>query len=93
MKSVNITPFDISKYLKTEEDIKEYLNAILEENDTNLLLEALGDIAKAKGMTQIAKKSGLSRESLYKALSPSSHPRFDTVLKVLHALDIRITVA
>lgn len=92
MEKVTIKPFDISKHLKTEEDIKEYLKAILEENDTDLLLMALGDIAKARGMTQIAKDSGLSRESLYKALSPNSHPRFDTIQKVLHAMNIKLTV-
>ena len=66
MKDIKITQFDASDYLTSEESIIEYLNAVLEENDSALLLSALGDIAKAKGMTQIARDSGLSRESLYK---------------------------
>ncbi len=80
--------FDISDYLNDNKMITEYLNAILEEGDHSLLMAAIGDIAKARGMSQIASASGLGRESLYKALSPGAKPRFETVLKVLNALGI-----
>jgi probable addiction module antidote protein len=85
-----ISSFDISEYLKDEESIAAYLSAILEEGDTNLLLSAIGDIAKARGMSKIATESGLGRESLYKALDSSSKPRFDTVVKVLGALGVNM---
>ncbi len=84
--------FDISNYLKDEKTIAEYLNAILEENDQDLLLSAIGDIAKAKGMKLIADESGLGRESLYKAFLPGAKPRFETVLKVLEALGVNIMI-
>ncbi|MFP4013589.1 MAG: addiction module antidote protein [Chitinispirillaceae bacterium] len=86
-----ITEFDISEYLSDEESIAEYLTAIMEENDTRMLLSAIGDIAKAKGMSKIASESGLGRESLYKALNENAKPRFDTVLKVLEALGVNIS--
>jgi len=72
-----IAKFDASDYLDDEEMIAEYLNAVLEEDDQDLLLSAIGDIAKARGMKQIAKDSGLGRESLYKALAPGAKPRFE----------------
>ena len=78
-----MTKLDISDYLTDEETIAEYLNAIMAENDQDLLLSAIGDIAKAKGMKQIAEISGLGRESLYKALAPGAKPRFETIMKVL----------
>jgi len=84
--------FDISNYLKDEKTIAEYLNAILEEGDQDLLISAIGDIAKAKGMKLIADESGLGRESLYKAFLPGAKPRFETVLKVLNALGVNIMV-
>jgi len=84
--------FDISNYLKDEKTIAEYLNAILEEGDQDLLLSAIGDIAKAKGMKLIAYESGLGRESLYKAFLPGAKPRFETVLKVLKALGVNIMI-
>jgi probable addiction module antidote protein len=80
--------FDISDYLNDNKMITEYLNAILEEGDHALLMAAIGNIVKARRMTQIASSSGLGRESLYKALSPGTKPRFETVLKVLNALGI-----
>lgn len=92
MNKIKITQFDASDYLTNDVAIAEYLNAVLEENDSALLIAALGDIAKAKGMTQIAKDSGLSRESLYKALTVDSKPRFETVQKVLGALGMSLTV-
>jgi len=85
-----LTPFDASEYLDNDEVIAEYLTAALEANDSELLLAALGDIAKARGMSQIATETGLGRESLYKALAPGAKPRFDTILKVMHALGIRL---
>jgi probable addiction module antidote protein len=85
-----VTAFDVSEYLKDEASIAAYLNAIVEEGDPGLLLSAIGDIAKARGMSKIASESGLGRESLYKALSSDAKPRFDTILKVLSALGVNI---
>ena len=82
--------FDISEYLDSKEAISEYLNQVLENGDEQEIIRALGHIAKAKGMTQIAKKSGLGRESLYKALKPNSKPRFETIMKVIKAFDINL---
>ncbi|MDD5272813.1 MAG: putative addiction module antidote protein [Methylovulum sp.] len=89
--SVSSLPvFDIVNLLDGDEAISEYLSQVLEDGDSDELIRALGYIAKAKGMAMIAQKSGLSRESLYKALSPGSEPRFDTVLKVIKALGIKL---
>lgn len=82
--------FDAASYLDSEDMIAQYLNLALESGDSDLLLLAIGDIAKARGMTQVALDSGLGRESLYKALRAGSKPRFDTMLKVMHALGVRI---
>ncbi|MEI6334093.1 MAG: addiction module antidote protein [Methylococcaceae bacterium] len=82
--------FDMAKLLVNDEAISEYLSQVLDDGDNDELLCALGSIAKAKGMAMIAKEAGLGRESLYKALSPGSKPRFDTVLKVLKALGVRL---
>ena len=87
-----ITAFDASAYLDSEEAIAEYLTAALEDDDPALFLAAVGDVAKARGMMQIARDAGLGRESLYKALAPGAKPRYDTVLKVLPALGGRLTV-
>ncbi|MDA3925142.1 MAG: putative addiction module antidote protein [Kiritimatiellae bacterium] len=89
----HITKFDVSDYLTDEDSIAEYLNAILAENDQDLLLSAIGDIAKARGMKQIAEASGLGRESLYKALAPGAKPRFETVIKVLNVLGVNLTLS
>ena len=86
-----LVPFDVAKYLTDDEAVAEYMNAVLESEDFDLLLLALGDIARARGMAQIAKDAGLGRESLYKALAPGAKPRFDTVLKVARALGVRLT--
>ena len=72
---------DSAAFLKTDEDIAHYLEAVFEDGDPRLVAAALGDVARAKGMAQIAKAAGLGRESLYKALSPERHPEFATVLK------------
>jgi probable addiction module antidote protein len=88
---IKTTPFDVSDYLDSEEMIAEYLSAILEEDDPDLFIKALGDVAKARGMTQIAKETGLGRESLYKALRSGSNLRYQTVQKVLKAIGIKLT--
>lgn len=85
-----LVPFDAGRYLTDEAAITEYMNAVLETGDTDLLLLALGDVARARGMAQVAKDAGLGRESLYKALTPGAKPRFDTVVKVAHALGVRL---
>lgn len=83
--------FDAADYLDSEDAIIEYLNAILEENDADLFIQALGTIARARSMTAIAEKTGLSRESLYKALSADAKPRHETIMKVINALGFRLT--
>lgn len=90
VKISDLPSFDAANYLDSEEAITAYLNAILEENDDALLAEALGDIAKAKGMTQIARDAGIGRESLYKALRSGASPRFDTINRVLGALGVKL---
>ncbi len=84
------TKWDVVDYLKTDKDMAEYLEAAIEDGDPALISAALGDIARAKGMTRIARKAGLGRESLYKALSPNGNPEFATVLKVVRALGLRL---
>jgi probable addiction module antidote protein len=86
-----LVPFDAAKYLTDDEAVAEYMNAVLEAEDPDLLLLALSDVARARGMAQVAKDAGLGRESLYKALAPGAKPRFDTVLKVARALGVRLT--
>lgn len=85
-----LLPFDMSKMLDSDEAISEYLSQVLGDGDSDELIRALGYIAKAKGMALIANESGLGRESLYKALAPGAKPRFDTVLKVVRALGIKL---
>jgi probable addiction module antidote protein len=87
----DLAEFDVAEYLKTDADIAEYLRQILEEGDSNELIDALGQIARARGMTEIANSSGITREALYKALRPGSHPRFDTIQRVCGALGVRLT--
>lgn len=86
-------PFDAADYLTDEETIAEYLNAALEDPNPDLFLIAVRDVARARGMTQLAKDAGLGRESLYKALTPGAKPRYDTVLKIMHALGVKFTAA
>ena len=83
--------FDAARYLNDDEAIAEYMTAVLETNDPDLLLLALSDVARAKGMAQVAKDAGLGRESLYKALAPGAKPRFETVMKVARALGVKFT--
>lgn len=87
------TKWDSSEFLKTEEDIAAYLNAALEDGDTSVIAAALGDVARVKGMTQLAKETGITRDGLYKALSPTGNPSFDTVQKVVKAFGLRMDVA
>ena len=89
--SAKLLPFDAARYLTDDAAIAEYITAVLETGDADLLLLALGDVARARGMAQVAKDAGLGRESLYKALAPGAKPRFDTVLKVARALGVRLT--
>jgi probable addiction module antidote protein len=83
-------PWDPSEHLQTEEDMVAYLDAALEDGDSALVAAALGDIARARGMTQIAREAGVGRESLYKALSPEGNPELATILKVVRALGWRL---
>jgi probable addiction module antidote protein len=90
MAKTQTRPWDVIQHLVTEEDMAAYLEAALEDGDPALVAAALGDIARAKGMTQLARDTGLGRESLYKALSPDGNPEFATVLKVVRALGLRL---
>jgi probable addiction module antidote protein len=87
------TVWDAAQYLKSEADMVLYLQAAFENGDPTLIAAALGDIARAKGMTRIGRAAGLGRESLYKALSPGGNPEFATVLKVIRALGLKLKVA
>lgn len=82
-----------SEYLESEDDIAAYLNAALEDGDTSVIATALGDIARAKGMTQLSKETGITRDGLYKALSPTGNPSFDMVQKVVKAFGLKLDVA
>lgn len=84
--------FDRAAYLDNDEVIAEYLSAAAEDPNPEVFLAALGDVAKARGMAQIAKDAGLGRESLYKTLSAGAHPRFETINSVLHALGVKFAV-
>lgn len=88
----DLPEFDFSEHLEDETAIAEYLAAIMEEDDAGLLAAALGDIAKARGMTDIAAASGMTREALYKALRPNTQPRFETIARVCTALGLRLSV-
>jgi probable addiction module antidote protein len=90
---VKTIPWDSAAYLKTDEDIANYLEAVFEDGDPALINHAFGVVARAKGMAQIAKATGLGRESLYKALSAQGNPEFSTVLKVIRALGLKLKVA
>jgi probable addiction module antidote protein len=92
-KTINVRElpeFDAARYLDNEESIAVYLTGILEANDAALLASALGDIARARGMTEIAKAAGITREALYKALRPDAAPRFETISRVCAALGVRL---
>lgn len=87
---VDLPEFDVSEFLYDDRAIAEYLNLVLEDGDPKLLAATLGDIAKARGMTEIAKASGISREALYRALREGATPRFDTIAKVCAALGVKL---
>ena len=91
IKVSELPEFDVSEVLDDEQAIAEYLSAVLESNDSALLLAALGDAARARGMSAVAEASGIAREALYKALRPGAHPRFDTIQRVCAALGVRLT--
>lgn len=82
--------FDASEYLGSEDEIAAYLSAVMVENDPDLLIAALGDIARARGMAKLAEDTGLNRESLYKALRPGAKPRFETIFRIMRALNINM---
>jgi probable addiction module antidote protein len=89
---IKTTPYDVAEHLRTEEEMLLYIEAAFEEagDDASFIAKALGDVARARGMTQVAREAGLSRESLYKALSGERSPDFSTLLKVMRALGIRL---
>jgi len=89
----NLAPFDAADYLDNEQVVAEYINAALEDENPEVLLQAIADVAKARGMTQLANSTGLGRESLYKALAPGAKPRYDTVLRLVRALGVELHAA
>lgn len=93
MSTIKTQPFDMANHLSSEEEIAEYLRQVLEDNDPAELAGALGDIARARGMTQLARDTGLSRESLYKSLSGERAPSSETLFKVIHAMGFKLTLA
>lgn len=90
LEGLGLQEFDASEYLEDDEAIAVYLNEALESGDSSLFAAALNDVARARGMTEIARKSGLARESLYKALRPGSQPRMETITRVLMAMNVRL---
>jgi probable addiction module antidote protein len=90
MAKVKIKLYDATEYLETEEDMMAYLQATLDAGDSALVIHALGNLARAHGMSKMARETGLRRESLYKALSPEGNPEFATILKVVQALGIKL---
>jgi probable addiction module antidote protein len=91
IKVSELPDFDFAEHLDDDNAIAEYLTAVMEDNDPALLAAALGDIARARGMTEIAKAAGIAREALYKALRSDAQPRFDTVQRVCAALGVKLT--
>jgi probable addiction module antidote protein len=89
-EKLKTTKWDVVDYLKTDKDMADYLEAAMEDGDPAVIATAIGNIARAKGMTQVARKAGIGRVSLYKALSPDGNPEFATVLKVVRALGLRL---
>ena len=95
MMETKTAPYDVAEFLETPEEMAAYLEACIQESDGDaaFIAKALGDIARAKGMTQVARESGLSRESLYKALSGDRSPNFETILKVISALGLQLSAS
>lgn len=92
-KKIKTYKWDPARYLKTDNDRAAYLEVALEDGDPGVIAAVLGDIARSKGMARVAKRAGLGRESLYKALSKDGNPKLDTLLKITHALGLKLTVA
>jgi len=93
MMEVNTKPFDPAEYLEDSESIAVYLTDALESDDPTFVADALGVVARARGMSEVARKAGVSRESLYRALSADGNPEFATILRVVHALGLRLSAA
>lgn len=91
--SKKIRDFDMAKCLSSKENMRKYFRQVMEDGDVEEIVTALGHIAKAKGMTQLARDTGLARESLYKSLTGNVNPRFDTIMRVTKALGLKLTVA
>jgi len=91
MKAAKTKPFDPAEYLETPEAIAAYMTEALETGDPSFVADALGVIARARGMTEVAREAGVSRESLYRALSPDGNPEFGTVMRVAQALGLRLS--
>ena len=89
---MNLKKFDVVDFLDSDEALVEYLNVALEENDPKYFAKALGNVARAKGMSSVSEAAGLGRQSLYRALSDDGNPRIDTLFRVLEALDVRLAV-
>jgi probable addiction module antidote protein len=92
MEKITVSDWDTAEFIETKEDVIGYLEAVLEGNDTQLLLKAIGNIARSKGMSQLARELGLSREGLYDSLSPKGNPSFTTVVKVLDNLGFQLSI-
>jgi probable addiction module antidote protein len=92
-KVVTTSPYDSAEYLNSAEAISAYIEDALETDDPVFIAKALGTVARARGMSQVAKKAGLSRESLYKALGPGGNPEFGTIIRVMHALGLKFSIA
>lgn len=90
--AIKTRPFDVAEHLQTDEDIKDFLENVIAEGDESDFIHALNTVARAKGMTEIAKKAGVTRASLYKSLAEGGKPRFDTIYKVTRALGCKLTV-
>ncbi|WP_045221750.1 addiction module antidote protein [Desulfonatronum thioautotrophicum] len=90
IKIADLPEFDITEHLDSEETIAAYLTMVIEENNPSELAHALGVVARARGMTQVAREAGMGREALYKALRPNAQPRFETVAKVCSALGVKL---
>jgi len=92
-KKLKTTPFDAAEYLNSDEAIGAYMEEALATDDPAFIAHALGTVARARGMAKVAKKAGLSRESLYKALSAEGNPEFSTIIRVMHALGLKFSIS
>ena len=92
IRIANLPEFDLAEHLKSDDDVAAYLTMVIEDGDTAELAHALGLVARARGMTEIARASGITREALYRALRPDAQPRFDTISRVCTALGVKLVV-